>query len=135
MTRFDPIVVIHSHDDLQKLHSAASAASTSLALDVENADARDQWTTGLGFVQAALDHMREEESGVFVAAERDGMPATIMELLRLEHARLAVLGAQLMRRAQPDDEGALLLIRFLQRFEDHVADEEWGLTWRGRVSP
>lgn len=119
--------VIHAHDNLQRLMMDAATASTSLAIDPNSRAARAQWQVGLRFVRAAVVHMREEEAGAFVDAERAGVPGETLDLLRREHAYLRLLAAELLIRAAPDDEGALLLVRFLHRFDRHVADEEFGL--------
>ena len=132
MARFDAIVrsVVHSHDGLQRLMAAASAASVQLSLNPANEHAGAQWSTGLQFVHSAVAHMGEEEAGAFAEAEDSGVSPLILELLRLEHARLRILASEILRRAAPDDEGALLLLRFLHRFERHVGHEEWCLARR-----
>lgn len=133
MQHFDAATVVHTHDLLRDLESEAAAASTALALNPENAHAADQWGKSLSFVTATVGHMNAEERGTFAAAQASGVAETVLDALRREHARLRVLAAQLLRRSAPDDEGALLLVRFLDRFRRHVSDEEWALTWRGRV--
>lgn len=132
MARFDAIVggMIHSHDSLQQLLSRASTASVHLCMNPANETADQQWQTALCFVRSAVGHMGEEEAGAFVEAEESGVPPHVMDALRAEHAKLRVLAAELLHREGPDDEGALLLLRFLDRFERHVAQEEWSLTSR-----
>lgn len=125
---FDASPVFDAHDELARLQAEASVASTSLALNPEGERSVHHWRTGLRFVRAALDHMREEEEGSFLAAARAGLPARALETLRFEHACLRVLAAELLAQPAPDDESALALVRFLHRFERHVADEEFTLS-------
>ena len=132
MARFDAIVssVVRSHDGLARSMAAASAASVQLSLNPRNEDAAAQWRTSLQFIHSAVAHMGDEEAHAFAEAEDSGVSPLILELLRIEHARLRILAADILRRDGPDDEGALLLLRFLHRFERHVGHEEWCLARR-----
>lgn len=125
--------LVHSHDELERLMADASAASVDLSANPANSNATRQWASGLVFVRSAVAHMHEEEAGAFAAAEDAGVSDLQLQLLRIEHARLRMLAAELLQHDGPDDEGALLLLRFLHRFERHVEHEEWTLAKSART--
>jgi hypothetical protein len=132
MGTFDAILrsVIHSHDDLQRKMADANAAAIQLSLNPRNDDAAAQWRTSVDFLDSAVAHMAEEEDEIFDDARDAGVSSLLLQLLRIEHARLRILAAEILHREGPDDEGALLLLRFLHRFERHVGHEEWCLARR-----
>lgn len=122
--------VLDHHETFQAPLADATSAAYRLVLNPIDQDSVDHLRTAWTFIdREALPHMAQEEIHVFPRARQAGVPADVMDVLRMEHHALRVLAEELRSRGMdrdlpPDDEGSLLLLRFLQTFEAHVQREE-----------
>jgi len=122
--------VLDQHETFQAPLADATSAAYRLVLNPLDQDSMEQLRVAWTFIEEdALPHMAQEEIHVFPRATEAGVPPEILEVLAMEHRALRVLAEELRDRgmdrgAPPDDEGTLLLLRFLQSFEAHVQREE-----------
>lgn len=124
------VEVLDHHETFQTPLADAIAAAYRLVLDPANQDAVDQLRVAWQFISDdALPHMAQEELTVFPRAVSSGVPADTLDVLSMEHRALRALAEELRDRGMdrdvvPDDDGALLLLRFMQSFDAHVQREE-----------
>ncbi|MBI2391358.1 MAG: hemerythrin domain-containing protein [Deltaproteobacteria bacterium] len=124
------VEVLDHHETFQTPLADAISAAYQLVLDPTNRDAVGQMRVAWRFVcDDALPHMAQEEVTVFPRAISSGVPADTLDVLSMEHRALRALAEELRDRGMdrdvpPDDEGALLLLRFMQSFDAHVQREE-----------
>lgn len=124
------IEVLDHHETFQGPLADATSAAYRLVLNPVEKDAAEQVRTAWTFIELdALPHMTQEEMHVFPRAIESGVPPEVLDVLAMEHHALRTLAEELRSRgmdrgATPDDEGSLLLLRFLQSFEAHVQREE-----------
>lgn len=124
------VEVLDHHETFQAPLADATSAAYRLVLNAVDQDSPEHVRTAWRFIEEdALPHMAQEEVHVFPRARQAGVPSEILHVLAMEHHALRTLAEELRARemdkgAVPDDEGALLLLRFLQSFEAHVQREE-----------
>lgn len=124
------VEVLDHHETFQGPLADATSAAYSLVLNPIEKDSPEQVRTAWTFIEVdALPHMAQEEIYVFPRARDAGVPSEILDVLAAEHTALRTLAEELRDRGMnrgviPDDEGSLLLLRFLQTFEAHVQREE-----------
>lgn len=123
-------LLISSHDAFSLAFSEAATAAVHLVVDPRNPDATDQRRCARKFISMSLLHMSDEEARAFPNAIACGVPRDVVDRLYADHRELRALAAALepiLAATELDDEGALALMRFIHRFEQHVQREEWSL--------
>jgi hemerythrin-like domain-containing protein len=124
------VEVLDEHETFQRPLADAISAAFSLVLDPIDPRGLEHVRTVWRFIECeALPHMAQEEQGVFPHAHHAGVPGEVVHALAREHHALRTLAEELRDRgfggrARPDDEGALMALRFLQSFDAHVQREE-----------
>jgi hypothetical protein len=118
------------HETFQGALADATSAAYRLALEPLDQDSMEHQLAAWTFIEReALPHMAQEEIQVFPCALEAGVPPEILDVLATDHRTLRTLAGELRERgidrgATPDDDGTLVLLRFLQSFEAHVQREE-----------